>query len=297
MHSKRRHASNWIIVSLWVAGSLAAFGGLTSSPALGADADRSSSGGSSAAPNSLDAVGSEAERLNIENIKQKYWARGDESELGVVQNRMYTKARKFELGVYAGVIATDPFLSVYSLNASLGYHFNEYLSVAVFGTKDWATPSSALVFLRNPYPNGAGSDTSTNEPKWFVGAEAMASVLYGKLSLVGKAIIHYDFHFLGGLGVTNTESGKYFTPSFGVGQQFYITRWMTLRTDYRLMIFNETILQKVGSPSSPVGTPIGSRTNFSNSVSVGLSFLIDPFGKKAPAEDTSAAGAGARPVK
>ena len=189
-------------------------------------------------------MGSEAERLNIENIKQKYWARGDESELGVVQNRMYTKSKKFELGLYAGVVATDPFLSVYSLGASLNYNFNEYISLGVFGYKDYVSPSSALVFLRNPYPNGAGSDTSTNEPRWFMGTlKPSPACLYGKLSLIGKAIIHYDFHFIGGVGVTSTESGKYFTPEIGVGQQFYLTRYMTLRADYRLMIHNETILQ------------------------------------------------------
>lgn len=243
-----------------------------------------------AAPNSLENVGTEAERLNIENIRQKYWARGDENELGVVQNRMYTKARKFELGVYGGVVSTDPFLSVYSLNASLGYHFSEYLSVAVFGVKYFVGPSSALELLQSPYPNGIGTGTNTNEPKWYVGGEVMGSLLYGKLSVIGKAIIHYDFHLIGGLGVMSTESGNYATPSVGVGQAFFITRNITLRTDYRLMIYNETILQKVSSNTSPPGTPIGTRVNYSNSISVGLSFLVDPFGKKAPAEDLSNPG-------
>jgi hypothetical protein len=35
-----------------------------------------------------------AERVNTEAIKEKYWARGDESEIGVVQNRLYSKANK-----------------------------------------------------------------------------------------------------------------------------------------------------------------------------------------------------------
>src|SRR5690606_17566597 len=80
--------------------------------------------GKARATQTLDGINSEAERVNIENIKQKYWARGDEGELGVVQNRMYTKTRKFELGVYTGVVATDPFLSVYSLSGTFAFHFN-----------------------------------------------------------------------------------------------------------------------------------------------------------------------------
>src|SRR5476649_915658 len=68
---------------------------------------------------SLDDVsGSEAEHVNVENIKSKYWARGDESELGVVQNRLYSKEHKIEVGVFGGVVATDPFLQVNSVGGS-----------------------------------------------------------------------------------------------------------------------------------------------------------------------------------
>ena len=45
-------------------------------------------------------VDSEAERVNVDTIKEKYWARGDQSELGVVQNRAYTKAHKWEFGLF-----------------------------------------------------------------------------------------------------------------------------------------------------------------------------------------------------
>jgi outer membrane beta-barrel protein len=261
--------------------------GLVSGLAQAADS-KSTASGKAAAPktNTLETVGDEAERVNIEAIKQKYWARGNEEELGVVQNRMFTKERKFEFGLYGGVVSSDPFLSVYSTSLSIGYHFNEYFSFAVYAMKNFVNPSSALTFLRNPYPNGAGSDTSTNEPRWCLGGEVMASIMYGKLSLVGKAIIHYDFHFIGGLGITDTESGKYATPWLGVGQQFFITRWMTLRFDYRLMFYEERILQKVGSPSSPNGTYLGNRANWSNSINLGLSFLWGPSAKKASAEDT-----------
>jgi outer membrane beta-barrel protein len=189
------------------------------------------------------------------------------------------------------VVSTDPFLSVYSLDATLAYHFNEYISFGLFAMKHYVSPSSALELLRAPFPNGLGTNANTNDPKWYLGGEVNASILYGKLSLIGKAIIHYDFHFIGGLGAISTDSGTYFAPSVGVGQQFYLTRWLTLRADYRLMIYKETILQKVeGSSASPVGTPISDRTNYSNSISIGLSFLVDPFGKKAPAEETNAAG-------
>lgn len=260
--------------------ALSGFSGL--SPALAADTRASTKPAAPVAGpqpgSSEDIGGGAAERVNVENIKEKYWARGDESELGVVQNRQYTKARKFDLGVFTGIVATDPFLSVKSLGGTLGFHFNEYFGVSLFGYKAFVSPSSAYEYLQRDLSTGA----NTNEPRWFLGAEGNASLIYGKLSVLGKLIIHYDLHFLGGMGVTATESGNNFTPYVGIGQQFYLSRLISLQIDYRLMHYNEAILQKVGSPSSPNGTFLGNRSNWANSISLGITFLIDPFGKKQP---------------
>src|SRR5882724_4686107 len=93
--------------------------------------DKSKQGPAAGAPSEPSLQPSDngqGERVNVENIKQKYWARGDESELGVVQNRLYSKAGKFELALFGGLLSTDPFLNVTALGGSLGYHFSEYVS-------------------------------------------------------------------------------------------------------------------------------------------------------------------------
>jgi outer membrane beta-barrel protein len=249
-------------------------------------------GNSQNAASTLDNAGSEAERVNIENIKEKYWARGDENELGVVQNRLYTKARKFELGVFGGVISTDPFLSVKNAGGLLAYHFNEYFALSVMGYKSFSNPSSALELLQSPVGSGGlGTTANINNPNWFLGVEGAGSFLYGKLSLLGKAIIHFDMHLLAGVGetatVANTAAGAYnahyVTPYIGIGQQIYLTKSMSLRLDYRLMRYNETIVEQV--LPSKMGQPVGDRINYSNTITLGIDFLINPFGKK---EETGA---------
>src|ERR1035437_10116113 len=52
-----------------------------------------------------------AEELKIDMIKRKYWAEGEATQMGVVQNRAYSKANKFSLGVDIGYNFGDPFLS------------------------------------------------------------------------------------------------------------------------------------------------------------------------------------------
>jgi outer membrane beta-barrel protein len=219
-------------------------------------------------PMLLAATETDAEKVNVDTIKERYWARGESSELGVVQNRLYSKERKFELGTFGGVISTDPFLSVKNTGATLGYHFSEYLALHAVGWKSFVGPSTALTTFEQTIQ----ATTNFNAPRSFFGLEGMASILYGKLSLVGKSIIYYDFHFTAGMGATWTESGTYATPNFGVGQQIYLSKAASLRVDYRLMHYREKIIEKVITPK--LGQVVGERANWSNVVTVGVDFLV-----------------------
>ncbi|OFZ22383.1 MAG: hypothetical protein A2X94_00095 [Bdellovibrionales bacterium GWB1_55_8] len=221
-----------------------------------------------------DANDAKAEKVNVDSIREKYWARGNESELGVVQNRLYSKERKIELGLFGGMLTSDPFLTVRSTGFSAGFHFSEYLSAHLLWWRAYWSPSAAL----NTFQEKMGATTNFNAPLYFYGAEGNASLLYGKLSLIGKAIIYYDMHLTGGLGVTGTESGKYITPLFGLGQKIYLSQGSSLRLDYRVMPFSEEILEKV--VTNQLGTSKGFRTNWTHAVSLGVTFLFSTGGSQ-----------------
>ena len=210
----------------------------------------------------------ENEKVHVDAIKERYWARGDDSELGVVQNRIYTKAGKLEFGAFMGFISSDPFLSVQSFGGSVGWHLSEYLGLRVLGWQTRVSPSSALLTFQET----RGATTNTNEPKSFLGAEAAGSVLYGKLSLLGKQIIYYDFHLLGGGGVTRTESGSYATPLIGLGQQIYLSKAVSFVVDYRLMAYHENILEKV--IPTKLGQVVDERVNWTSALTLGVSILL-----------------------
>ena len=211
--------------------------------------------------------------VEVEKIKEKYWAKGDDSEVGVVQNRLYSKAQRIELGAFFGFTSNDPFLSVKQFGGGLGYHFNEYFSIAAVGWQYSVSSSSALT----TFEAQMNSTTNTNKPKSFYGLEGKASLLYGKLSLMGQKIIYFDLHALGGYGMTSTENGSYGTPFIGVGQQIYLNRFFSLNVDYRLMTYSEQIVGRVPGPN--YGVNLGSRTNNSSVITLGVSILLNPFGK------------------
>jgi outer membrane beta-barrel protein len=225
----------------------------------------------SSAPTQGDTIN--AERVNTDAIKEKYWARGDESEIGVVQNRLYSKANKIEFQIMGTLINSDPFVSTYALGGRLGYHMNEYFSVHALAWKSWASPSSTQTNLQSTKPdNEIGTALNTDYAKSYYGGEFQASLLYGKLSLVGKSIIYYDLHFLAGLGVTGTESGNNFTQHVGVGQQFFLSKRTSIIVDYRIMHYRDTLLDKIDV--ADFGNPVGTRSNWTNAISIGVGFLF-----------------------
>jgi outer membrane beta-barrel protein len=217
-----------------------------------------------------DSTTTSAGKLPVDKMKDKYWQRGsDTSEVRVVQNRLYSKARTFELGLYVGSISTDPFLSVKNYGLSLGYHINDYFGLVALGWKESVSPSDALTLLQGPPTN---TTANTNDPKSFVGGELDFVPLYGKLSLVGKAIIYFDTHIDLGAGGTATETGNDFTQFIGLGEQIYLNSWSSLTLDYRLTRYVETLDQKtLGQPG--LGASIGNRTDLNDVVTIGISFF------------------------
>jgi len=208
------------------------------------------------------------EQIDVEAVKKKYWARGDESELGVVQNRLYTKEGKLAFSLITGSISADPFLDVKALGGSVGYHLNEYFGIYLIGWKAFASSSSAL----ETFERVSRVTTNTNKPLSYFGAELAASLIYGKLSVVGKKIIYYDMHFLSGIGLTRSESGNSVTPSLGLGQAIWLTDQLAFRIDYRLMPYREEIVEKVRP--SLMGQVVDRRTNWSNAVTLSATFLF-----------------------
>ena len=209
-----------------------------------------------------------AEEADVSAIKEKYWARGDESELGVVQNRTYSKAKRVEFSLFYGFVSSDPFLQINSLGGSVGYNFSEYLSVSLIGWNYSVSPSAALLTFQETL----GATTNNNPPKYYLGGEVSASLLYGKLSLLGKKIIYYDFHLTAGAGETVTLNGTYVTPSLGLGQRVYLSQQTFLRVGYTVQRYNEQIIERVITPK--IGQVVGSRVNWNNSILIGVGFMF-----------------------
>ena len=222
----------------------------------------------STAPSSSEEKSEKEAEAEVESIRTRYWARGEESEMGVVQNRTFSKGKRLEIGIFGGSLSTDPFLSVQTVGVRVGYHLNETFAFHLLGWHDFVSDSTAL----ETFKDTLGATTNNNPPINYLGAESTASLVYGKLSLLGKKILYYDMHALAGAGVTATESGNYITPHVGLGQQIFLSQSLSLRVDYRAQFYRETIIEKVITPR--LGEVVGERNNWSHSVSLGISYYF-----------------------
>jgi outer membrane beta-barrel protein len=204
------------------------------------------------------------QRMDVENLKHKYWAQGEEDELRVVQNRRYSKTHKLELGFMGGFVSNDPFLSVHAIGGSLSYYLSENVAVGVVGWKYMTSNSSAMTTLQQTLNTTA----NTNPPRDYLGVDLKWSPLYGKLSLLGESIIYYDIYLIGGGGETNTASGTEITPTFGIGSQIYLSHSVLLQLTYYQQVYSETV------PNQIVGAPSSTRSNWNSAVMVGFNFLV-----------------------
>ncbi|NDG85478.1 MAG: outer membrane beta-barrel domain-containing protein [Proteobacteria bacterium] len=209
------------------------------------------------------AASARTEEVDVTKIKEKYWAQGQDSELGVVQNRRFASEGHWELDLFTGSLSMDPFYSVSRLGASLGYHLSPTLSLHAIGWKSSATDSDAYRQLRVEAPN---ADLYRNAPKGFYGLQANAELLYGKAALFGKTILYVDLFALAGAGMTLTESGAYLTPFVGIGQKIRLTDFALLHLDYRVMRYDETVRNSTGATRS--------RTNWSDALTLGVGILF-----------------------
>lgn len=209
--------------------------------------------------NAADQAPQQGEKLNVDNIKQKYWAKGSDAQMSVVQNRLYSKEHKIEFSLFGGSFSNDPFLSTKMFGTELGFHLSEYIGIhGYYWHLSSGKSSAASDFLKF-----AGFEANTNKPERVYGGEVTASLLYGKLSVLGEAIIYYDMHLSAGLGVMDTASGNYLSPVFGVGQQVYLNQWSAIRLAYRRSYHSESVK---GLPNK--------RNVWTDTLQVGLSFFI-----------------------
>ena len=158
-----------------------------------------------------------------------------------IRNRNVSKAGSLSLYPLGGVVVNNPFFLNLALGGTIGYHFNEYHSVNLFGAYMYSTKTQYVNQIigdeqllnanggRNRYLQGF-----ENFPKANLLALLMYefSPLYGKMSFSKNMVLNTDLLLSLG-GGTIIFSGGAYLPAFtvGLGQRFYFGKNWGIRFD------------------------------------------------------------------
>jgi outer membrane beta-barrel protein len=173
---------------------------------------------------------------------QEYWS--VDRELPGVTNRLHTREGTVSLGLYSGLMTSEPFYWYIPVGLRVSYYLSDSFGLEMGGQFSLAQNTEltdALETLR-----GDSFDVKLDgQDKYIWRANLVATwhPLYGKLALLQRKLSHFDLKLQGGLGAvgldrpnktrTAVESSVGLDVVLGAGASFFLTEGITLRLDGR----------------------------------------------------------------
>jgi outer membrane beta-barrel protein len=215
-----------------------------------------------------------SDKMDIKKLEEKYWSAKD-TDYSVVQNRAFTKEKRFYVFGAYGIPLNDPYSTGQVYNLSIGYYFSEKWGAEISQMNAFLVDNDATdQFVREhrtvPNHNRLKSATSAN---------FMFVPLYAKMSFLDQKIIYFDMGISLGLGSTTYEIANDTGDKTAYGsswnlnvfQHYFFTQHFAFRVDYRNMwTTEEKERYRVGGAS--LDRKLGNTTINDTSLMMGLTF-------------------------
>lgn len=199
-----------------------------------------------------------------------YWS--VDRELPAVQERTFTREGRFGVGLYTGLLSSEPFYYYYPVGVRGSYYLNNFLGIEVEGAFMDApgilTHDTELTnFFEAAREDGFDKAIDTEDRFLWRGSVLLTwHPLYGKLAFLQRKLTHFDFNLalgLGGVGVQRpndlrTEATSTVAPElvFGGGLQFFATPDVVVRLEGRGYVYqgaktpsNDTFFKQLQVPT------------------------------------------------
>ncbi len=211
------------------------------------------------------AAAPDSEKLDIQQLEQKYWTSKD-TDFSVVQNRTYTKAKRTAVSLTTGPIVNDPFNSGLTYGVSMNYYFDERYGVELMYQLSDLEDSDATQKFRGL--SGGGVRPDFNRDTGFYGLGFNWVPFYAKMSFLGKKIIYFDMQVTPFVGVaqydqlseTKTSSDSSFAYGFDVTQYFFFSSHVAARINLHNRFYSADVLNystgRVARPDDATNTTI-----------------------------------------
>ena len=251
--------------------------------------------GSTAALFVLAAAGSASAQAPADPLAdqlESYWSA--ERDLPVIQDKLHKRDGRFGVGLYAGVLSSEPFYWYTPVGGRLSYFFNDHVGLEIggqyMGSSSDPGPltheTEITTFFASRLEDGFNPATDLEDRfLWRSNAVLVWHPLYGKWAFLNNKLTHFDLNLaLGGGAVsvlrpdfTRSEASTVITPElvFGGGAHFFLGNHWTLRLDGRFYAY-----QGADTPSVRSGyergndAEVGENSSFFRRIQVPAEFLL-----------------------
>jgi len=179
-----------------------------------------------------------------------------------VSGHLFLKKGRLELSPSATFSIKDAFYTKYILGGVLTYHATETLGFSLRAGYSLPTVAAAAQICTFESTGGTTTrgcrrptfedldDRAPGKILLMGGVDVQWAPIYGKMSLLSEQFLHFDLYGVGGAtavqyrapGVTELTVGG----NVGVGMRFFVNRWMTVRAEFRDLIY----VEKAVNPST-----------------------------------------------
>jgi len=152
-----------------------------------------------------------------------------------VQRKVFLKKERFEIFPFFALDLNDPLFNHYILGGSLAYHLVDSLALEVRGGAVIASTKQGIIKIVQQEVGAV----LENPPdfKGHVDGDLTWAPFYGKISIFGEGLLHFDTYLTGGPGVFITDLGAAPAFNIGIGQRYFINRWLVARIELRNYVF------------------------------------------------------------
>lgn len=182
----------------------------------------------------------------------------ENERIAVLQKKLYTLDGKHDITPFFATSVNDKYTSHLGGGLSYSYHLFESLALQVeglyvAGSETSLTKELKELFQKNPI------EPQRMQMKYFAGGDLVWYPIYGKFSLISEVALHYNFYFIGGAGIVGTRvfdpslnkerdvDSALFAGNIGGGMQLFIIKWLSLKLEFRDIIYTATGLTGAGT--------------------------------------------------
>lgn len=198
------------------------------------------------------------DKVDISDVEQKYWAPKD-TDFSVVQNRAYTKEKRFSVSATYGPTLNDQYSDGYNLGLSANYFFTERYGVEVNYINSQLKDNQATRSFADQL-GGLQPDHGRMKSSYTVGFNWVP--VYAKMSFLNRKIVYFDMAFTPVIGMVNYDQllsgrspGKQsaFIYGFDITQYYFFSNHFAFRFDIKSRWYNQEFLTYSGTN---IGQPV-----------------------------------------